>query len=99
MTDRSARSRPDLLRILNVSARHRFSWRPRRPGAPARSLVLGALFFTFQIYCDFSGYSDMAIGIARLFNINLMQNFAFPYFSRNIRSEERRVGKECRSRW
>jgi D-alanyl-lipoteichoic acid acyltransferase DltB (MBOAT superfamily) len=48
------------------------------------TLVLGALLFTFQIYCDFSGYSDMAIGIARLFNINLMQNFAFPYFSRNI---------------
>jgi alginate O-acetyltransferase complex protein AlgI len=48
------------------------------------TLVLGALFFTFQIYCDFSGYSDMAIGIAKLFNINLMQNFAFPYFSRNI---------------
>lgn len=48
------------------------------------TLVLGALFFTFQIYCDFSGYSDMAIGIAKLFNINLMQNFAFPYFSRDI---------------
>ena len=48
------------------------------------TLALGALFFTFQIYCDFSGYSDMAIGIAKLFNINLMQNFAFPYFSRNI---------------
>ena len=48
------------------------------------TLVLGALFFTFQIYCDFSGYSDMAIGIAKLFNINLMRNFAFPYFSRDI---------------
>lgn len=48
------------------------------------TLLLGALFFTFQIYGDFSGYSDMAIGIAKLFNINLMQNFAFPYFSRNI---------------
>jgi len=48
------------------------------------TLVLGALLFTFQIYCDFSGYSDMAIGIAKLFNINLTQNFAFPYFSRNI---------------
>jgi alginate O-acetyltransferase complex protein AlgI len=46
--------------------------------------VVGALFFTFQIYCDFSGYSDMAIGIAKLFNINLKQNFAFPYFSRDI---------------
>ena len=54
------------------------------------TLVLGALFFTFQIYCDFSGYSDMAIGIAKLFNINLMQNFAFPYFSRNINEFWRR---------
>lgn len=48
------------------------------------SLVLGAVFFAFQIYGDFSGYSDIAIGTARLFGFNLMQNFAFPYFSRNI---------------
>jgi D-alanyl-lipoteichoic acid acyltransferase DltB (MBOAT superfamily) len=48
------------------------------------TLVLGALFFTFQIYGDFSGYSDIAIGTARLFGINLMRNFAFPYFSRDI---------------
>jgi len=48
------------------------------------ALVLGALFFTFQIYGDFSGYSDIAIGTARLFGFNLMQNFAFPYFSRDI---------------
>lgn len=48
------------------------------------SLVLGALFFTFQIYGDFSGYSDIAIGTARLFGFNLMRNFAFPYFSRDI---------------
>ena len=48
------------------------------------SLVLGAFFFTFQIYGDFSGYSDMAIGIARLFGFNLKQNFATPYFSRDI---------------
>jgi len=47
-------------------------------------LILGALFFTFQIYCDFSGYSDIAIGTARLFGFNLMRNFAFPYFSRDI---------------
>lgn len=45
--------------------------------------VLGVLF-TFQIYCDFSGYSDIAIGCARLFGINLMQNFNYPYFSRSI---------------
>lgn len=48
------------------------------------TLVLGAVFFAFQIYCDFSGYSDIAIGTARLFGFNLMQNFAFPYFSRDM---------------
>ena len=47
-------------------------------------LFLGALFFTFQIYGDFSGYSDIAIGTARLFGVNLMRNFNFPYFSRDI---------------
>ncbi len=48
------------------------------------TLFIGALFFAFQIYGDFSGYSDIAIGTARLFGFNLMQNFAFPYFSRDI---------------
>jgi len=48
------------------------------------TLVLGAVFFTFQIYGDFSGYSDIAIGTSRLFGFNLKQNFAFPYFSRDI---------------
>ncbi|MCP4178038.1 MAG: MBOAT family protein [bacterium] len=48
------------------------------------TLVLGVLFFAIQIYCDFSGYSDIAIGTSRLFGINLMRNFAFPYFSRDI---------------
>lgn len=48
------------------------------------TLLLGAIYFTFQIYGDFSGYSDIAIGTARLFGFNLMQNFNFPYFSRNI---------------
>lgn len=47
-------------------------------------LLLGGFFFTFQIYGDFSGYSDIAIGTARLFGINLMRNFNFPYFSRDI---------------
>ncbi|WP_316815581.1 MBOAT family O-acyltransferase [Pedobacter nyackensis] len=51
---------------------------------PGSTLVLGALFFTFQIYCDFSGYSDIALGTARLFGIELLRNFAFPYFSRDI---------------
>lgn len=48
------------------------------------TLLLGAIFFSFQIYGDFSGYSDIAIGTARLFGFNLMKNFAFPYFSRDI---------------
>ena len=47
-------------------------------------LILGVFFFAIQIYCDFSGYSDIAIGTARLFGFNLMRNFAFPYFSRDI---------------
>ncbi len=50
----------------------------------ASTLLLGAVFFTFQIYADFSGYSDIAIGTARLFNIDLMRNFNFPYFSKSI---------------
>ncbi len=48
------------------------------------TLLLGAIFFAFQIYGDFSGYSDIAIGTARLFGFNLKRNFAFPYFSRDI---------------
>ena len=48
------------------------------------ALVLGAIFFTFQIYADFSGYSDIAIGTSRLFGFDLKQNFATPYFSRDI---------------
>ena len=48
------------------------------------TLVLGAIFFAFQIYGDFSGYSDIAIGTAKLFGFNLMQNFSYPYFSRDI---------------
>lgn len=48
------------------------------------TLVLGALFFTFQIYGDFSGYSDIALGTSRLLGIELLKNFNFPYFSRDI---------------
>jgi D-alanyl-lipoteichoic acid acyltransferase DltB (MBOAT superfamily) len=48
------------------------------------TLLLGAIFFTFQIYGDFSGYSDIAIGTSRLFGFDLMQNFNYPYFSRDI---------------
>ncbi|MDR2026628.1 MAG: MBOAT family protein [Prevotellaceae bacterium] len=51
---------------------------------PANLLAVGAIAFTFQIYGDFSGYSDIAIGTARLFGFNLQRNFAFPYFSRDI---------------
>ena len=47
-------------------------------------LLFGAILFAFQIYGDFSGYSDIAIGSSRLFGINLMQNFRLPYFSRDI---------------
>jgi len=47
-------------------------------------LAVGAVFFTFQIYGDFSGYSDIAIGTSRLFGFNLQQNFNFPFFSRDI---------------
>lgn len=49
-----------------------------------RMLFLLGILFAFQIYCDFSGYSDIAIGCARLFGINLTPNFNFPYFSRSI---------------
>jgi D-alanyl-lipoteichoic acid acyltransferase DltB (MBOAT superfamily) len=48
------------------------------------SLLIGAFFFAFQIYGDFSGYSDIALGVSRIFGIELLRNFAFPYFSRNI---------------
>src|SRR5690625_2602813 len=48
------------------------------------TMVLGAVFFAFQIYGDFSGYSDIAIGTSRLFGFNLMRNFNYPYFSRDI---------------
>ncbi|WP_435137723.1 MBOAT family O-acyltransferase [Formosa sp. A9] len=48
------------------------------------ALLIGAFFFTIQIYCDFSGYSDIAIGVSRLFGFNLSKNFAFPYFATNI---------------
>lgn len=59
--------------IFNSSAHHSGS-----------SNFVGALFFTFQIYCDFSGYSDIALGTARLFGFELLRNFSYPYFSRDI---------------
>ncbi|MEO8255293.1 MAG: MBOAT family O-acyltransferase [Flavobacterium sp.] len=48
------------------------------------SLILGAIYFAFQIYGDFSGYSDMALGMSKLFGIDLLKNFNYPYFSRDI---------------
>ncbi|TFF39559.1 MBOAT family O-acyltransferase [Mucilaginibacter psychrotolerans] len=51
---------------------------------PGSVLLLGAVLFSIQIYCDFSGYSDIALGVARLFGIELLRNFAFPFFSRDI---------------
>jgi len=48
------------------------------------TLVVATIFFAFQIYCDFSGYSDIAIGAARVMGFKLMTNFNRPYFSRNI---------------
>lgn len=48
------------------------------------TLLLTTIYFSFQIYCDFSGYSDIAIGTAKLFGFELLSNFKFPYFSRNI---------------
>jgi alginate O-acetyltransferase complex protein AlgI len=48
------------------------------------TLALAAILFTYQIYCDFSGYSDIALGTARLFGIELLHNFWFPYFSKSI---------------
>lgn len=49
------------------------------------SLILATLFFAIQIYCDFSGYSDIAIGVSKLFGVDLMTNFDTPYFSTSIK--------------
>jgi alginate O-acetyltransferase complex protein AlgI len=51
---------------------------------PGSVLVLGAIYFSFQIYCDFSGYTDIALGVAKLFGFELLTNFKFPYFSRDL---------------
>ena len=53
-------------------------------GMPGSAHLLAAVFFAFQIYCDFSGYSDIALGTAKLLGIDLLRNFAYPYFSRDI---------------
>jgi alginate O-acetyltransferase complex protein AlgI len=51
---------------------------------PASSLILGAFLYTIQVYADFSGYSDMAIGFSRLIGFNITKNFDFPFFAQNI---------------
>ncbi|MCF6295271.1 MAG: MBOAT family protein [Flavobacteriaceae bacterium] len=51
---------------------------------PASTLILGVTLFSFQVYGDFSGYSDIAIGTAKLFGVELKSNFKFPQFSRNV---------------
>ena len=53
-------------------------------GESSLNLAMAAALFSIQIYCDFSGYSDIAIGCAKLFGIKLMHNFKVPYFSRDI---------------
>lgn len=55
------------------------------------SFIIATIFFAVQLYCDFSGYSDIAIGCAKLFGIDLMENFKSPYFSKSI--------KEFWTRW
>ncbi len=54
------------------------------PSSTGPQLALATVCFAFQIYCDFSAYSDIAIGTAKLFGIRLMRNFAYPYFSQNL---------------
>ncbi|HSD09233.1 MBOAT family O-acyltransferase, partial [Flavobacterium sp.] len=54
------------------------------PSMNSLSLILGAVYFAFQIYGDFSGYSDMALGMSKLFGLDLLRNFNYPYFSRDI---------------
>jgi len=57
---------------------------------PASSLAIGAFFYMIQLYADFSGYSDMAIGVAKLMGINVTKNFNFPFFAQNIADYWRR---------
>jgi D-alanyl-lipoteichoic acid acyltransferase DltB (MBOAT superfamily) len=66
---------------LAVTADHIFNNYQEHNGI---TLILGAIAFSFQIYGDFSGYSDIALGTAKLFGFELLSNFRFPYFSRDI---------------
>ena len=51
---------------------------------PGSTLLLGSIFYSISVYADFSGYSDMACGVSKLFNIKITNNFSFPFFSTNI---------------
>lgn len=51
---------------------------------PGSALLMASVLFSIQIYCDFSGYSDIALGVSKLFGFELKRNFAYPYFSKNI---------------
>ena len=59
-------------------------WESDYSQQPGIGLIMIGILFSFQIYCDFSGYSDIAIGCGKLFGFNLMRNFKYPYFSRSI---------------
>lgn len=61
--------------------------------APGPAVVVGTVFFALQIYCDFSGYSDIACGAARIFGVHLTENFDLPYFATSIRDFWRRWHK------
>ena len=70
--------------VADTCARYADSIFSNYSEATPLALVMGAIYFSFQIYGDFSGYSDIAIGTSRLFGIKLSTNFKFPYFSRDI---------------
>jgi len=69
---------------LAIAIDSTFDSTPDLINASGGQLLIIAFFFAFQLYCDFSGYSDIAIGAAKLFGFKLMRNFAYPYFSRSI---------------
>ena len=71
--------------IANVLAKYVNAVYSNLQGNSGGALLLASLFFTIEIYCDFSGYSDIAIGVSRLFGIQLMDNFHSPYFSVSVR--------------
>jgi len=70
--------------VADTLAPHVESIFANTPQQDGLTYLIGTFFFALQVYGDFSGYSDIAIGTARLFGFNLMQNFAFPYYSRDI---------------